>query len=97
MGYHLQGQSKTKARANDLRILRGSLARALMALALFDIHDGFFPASLAENLDLLSRCLRVDPQDSGSSAHRAEKPAVFHCQHLTTIFRSVQYNFLLVL
>ena len=92
MGYHLQ--AKQKARTNDRRILRGSLARALMALALVDIHDGFFPAPLAVDLDLLPGCLRVDPQDFGSAAHRAQKPAVFHCQYLTMFLASMQYGFL---
>ena len=81
------------ARANDLRKVRRSLARALMALALVDIHDGFFSASLAVDLDLLPRCLRVDPQDLGSAAHRAQEPAVFHSQYLTMFLVPDQYVF----
>lgn len=69
---------KQKARTNNLGISRKSLARALMALALFDIHERFLTAALAVDLNIFPFCFRVDPQDFAAATLRADQPAAFH-------------------
>ena len=86
----ITSRRKQKARTNNLGISRKSLARALMALALFDIHERFFAAPLAVDLNVLPFCFRVDPQDLAPAALWADEPAVFHWQQFIMFFRDNQ-------
>ena len=73
MGYHLMS-AKTKSPHQQPAFLRKSLARALMALALVDIHDGFLTASLAVNLDPLPPYR--DRSEAPCSLHTWDRAAI---------------------
>ena len=84
--------AKEKSHNQQQTHLASSLAVALMALALVDIHDNFGFANSAVDLQACSLCVRKDPQHPIVSAtNRALEPSVSHCQHFTTIYLGLQY------
>ena len=76
MGYHLQPDKQKSQHQQPTQNLRWLSALALMALALFDVHDGLASAAFAEDLDHVAPCLGVDPQDFGFAANGAKQPTI---------------------
>jgi len=88
-GYHLRGKQKTTA--NDCASPRWSLAVALKAFALHDIHDVLGFADPAEGHDLVSLGIRQDLHHPPVTAAAGTfQPTVPYCQHLTTFPMGLQ-------